>query len=117
MVTDFLNTHGDLVWVQDLHELAAEWLLLNPNADTKFFTDNFVGFFDTLREYAAVLCNENKLHKKIADKINKETENEQEAYAMRYDMLMEAINNAGICAIKDTPEGEETYCAVWRTTP
>jgi len=117
MVTDFLNTHGDVVWVEDLHELAAEWRLHNPNADTKLFTQNFVGFWDSWCEYADLWCAEHNCDKKINDAIALEAANEERAYTIRYNMLMEAINNAGICAIKDTPEGEETYCAVWRTTP
>jgi len=116
MVNDFLNAHGDFL-VEDIEDLATEWVLHNPNADSKLFTQNYIGVWDSWCEYADLWCAEHNWHKKIADAIAEEATSEEDAHAIRYDMLMEGTNNAGIYTISDKPEDEEIYCAVWRNMP
>ena len=116
MALDFVQAHGDFL-VEDIEDMAAEWVLHNPKAETKLFTQNYIGFWDSWCEYADLWCKENNWGEKINEAIAEESTNEQDAHAIRYDMLMEGTNTAGIYTISDKPEDEEIYCAVWRNMP
>lgn len=117
MAQDFLAKHGDICIVEDIEGMAEEWVFIKPDVDTELFTQNFVGFWNTWREYADLWCAEHKWVKKIADAIAEEATNEEEAHSLRYGMLMEATNNAGIYTISNGYGAEESFCAVWRNIP